>query len=106
MCLNVLISTVTSPELLKELKESWEMIGGYTDTIKALQAGHGYKHFTYDQGLLRRKGRCVVGPSSELRRKLLRLYHDGVLRGHSGAHTTYKKISLVFYWPKLEKDVR
>ena len=36
----------------------------------------------------------------------MNLYHDGVLGGHSGVHTTYKKLSSVFYWPKLEKDVR
>ena len=104
--LNSLITTVTTPELVEEIKESWNLQDGYSRIVALLQSGKECKHFSLEQGILRRKGRCVIGPSVDLRRKLLSMYHDGVLGGHSGAQATYKKLGSVFYWPKLEKDVR
>ena len=104
--LNVLTTTATAPELIEEVKNSWAIPGGYSRIIEVLKAGQDCKHFSLDQGLLRRKGKCVIGPSVELRRKLLGLYHNGVLGEYSEAHATNRKVSSVFYWPKLEKDVR
>src|SRR5262249_27526762 len=89
--LNSIITTVTTPELVEELKKSWFMTEEYAKILAQLQSGAECKNFTFDQGILRRKGRCMVGTSVNLRRKLLSMYHDGVLGGHSGAQATYKK---------------
>ena len=85
MGLSMLTAAVTTPKLVEELRKSWSLPEGYAKLISQLLEGMECKHFTYEQEILRRKGKYVVGPSVELRRKLLSMYHDGVLGRYSGA---------------------
>lgn len=98
--------SATMPEVMKEVEASWLLLGGYDQVIMKLQEDKIMGKFTYDKGVLRRKGKIVVGPSKELRVKLLNIYHGGVLGGHSVTQSTYKRIASIFYWPKLEKYIR
>lgn len=62
--------------------------------------------YTWQGGVLRRKGKMVVGNNSDLKNKIMQLMHDSSQGGHSGVLATTKRISLFFYWKGLEKDVR
>ena len=55
---------------------------------------------------LRRKGRLVVGNDQNLRLQIVHLFHDSSSGGHSGIHATYKRLSSLFYWPNMEKQIR
>ncbi|KAJ7946901.1 Ty3/gypsy retrotransposon protein [Quillaja saponaria] len=58
------------------------------------------------QDQLRRKGRLVVGADEVLRKELLELFHSSPGGGHSGMYATSKRISGIFYWKGLQKEVR
>jgi len=56
--------------------------------------------------MLYRKGKLVVGAVDALRQQLLQLFHDSATGGHSGVRVTKKRMSSIFYWKGLTKDVR
>lgn len=41
-------------------------------------------HFSWKDEILRRKGKVVLGPNIEVKRKLHELYNNGILGGHLG----------------------
>ena len=55
---------------------------------------------------MRRKEELIVRLLWPLKLKLLKLYHDGVIRRHTPILVAYRKLTSVFYWPKMEKDIR
>ena len=55
---------------------------------------------------LRRKGRLVVGDDQDLRLKIINLFYNTSSGGHSGVLATYKRLSSLFYWPNMEKQIR
>ena len=56
--------------------------------------------------LLRFKGRAYIPPEHGLRREVLKLFHDSPTAGHQGVTKTFKRISAMFFWQSLSKDVR
>lgn len=54
------------------------------------------KH-SWDEKLLGRLGKIVVGNQVELRRKIFYLFHGGSVGGHSSVHATRHKISGLLY---------
>lgn len=56
--------------------------------------------------MLKKKGRLVVGKDVRLRQKLIGLFHNSAMGGHSGSQATYKRLQLVFYWKGMEREVR
>jgi len=48
-------------------------------------------------GLLRYKGRIVIGPNEELKKKILQSLHDSPLGGHSVIQNTYLKVKQLFF---------
>nr|GEY78067.1 putative mitochondrial protein [Tanacetum cinerariifolium] len=59
-----------------------------------------------DSGILKRKGKVVVGDDPELRKELVQHFHDEAIGGHSGDHVTMKKLGSLFYWKGLKKMVK
>jgi len=47
---------------------------------------------------LNRKGKVVVGKDPKLQNKLISMFHDSTMRGHSGMTITSKTIEGLFYW--------
>nr|GFA03576.1 putative mitochondrial protein [Tanacetum cinerariifolium] len=52
----------------------------------------GRKKNSWTGGILKRKGKVVVGNDPELRKELVQHFHDEAIGGHSGAHVTIKKL--------------
>nr|GEW91922.1 transposon Ty3-I Gag-Pol polyprotein [Tanacetum cinerariifolium] len=57
--------------------------------------------YSWTGGILKRKGKVVVGNDLELRKELVQHFHDEAIGGYSGAHVTMKKLGSLFYWKGL-----
>ncbi|GJV36444.1 retrotransposon-related protein [Tanacetum coccineum] len=64
------------------------------------------RHYVWSNSQLTRKGKIVVGNNPELRKELLKHFHEGVVGGHSGVKVTTHKICLMLYWKGLKKQVK
>jgi hypothetical protein len=62
-------------------------------------------HYTIKAGVLRYKGRIVVGNNTPLWQQLMGALHSSAVGGHSGMRASYHRIKKLFYWPGLKKDV-
>ena len=62
--------------------------------------------YVLKDGLLRYKGRVVVGNNAELKRNILQSLHESPLGGHSGIQNTYLRVKQLFYWPQLKRAVK
>ncbi|GKA27703.1 putative mitochondrial protein [Tanacetum coccineum] len=54
----------------------------------------------------KKKGKVVVGNDTEMRKELIKYFHNEAIGGHSGVYVTTKKLSAVFYWKGLKKMVK
>lgn len=61
--------------------------------------------YTLSNGILRHKGKILIGTTRDMRSQLLHSFHQSALGGHSGERATYQRIKLVFSWPKMKQDV-
>ena len=57
-------------------------------------------------GILRYKGKVFVGNNGPLRLQLLDNFHKSALGGHSSERATYQRLKLVFYWPRMQQQVK
>ena len=62
--------------------------------------------YTWTGGILRKKGKLMVGSDAELRKRLIAVFHDDLMGGHSGVLATSKRLAGVVYWKGLKRDVR
>ena len=60
----------------------------------------------WEDGILKRKGKVVVGADTDLRKQLIGHFHGDAIGGHSGVQVTTKKLGAVFYWKGLRKMVK
>lgn len=58
------------------------------------------------EGLLRRKGKLVIGSDDSLRTKIIKWLHSDPESSHSRRELTMKRIKSLFHWKGLTKDVR
>ena len=47
-----------------------------------------------------------MGKDDQLQLKIIKLFHEGGLGGHSGMTTTMKRLTTVFFWKGMQKQVR
>lgn len=65
--------------LTHKLKESYQLDGLDPNTdvlVDSLQHGQHIEHFALQDGLLRRKGKLVIGPDDELKLAILQWLHN------------------------------
>ncbi|GKB18458.1 reverse transcriptase [Tanacetum coccineum] len=60
---------------------------------------------TYEDEILRRKGKIVVGNDLVLKQLIVH-FHGGTVGGHSRVLMTTKKLNVVFYWKELKRMVK
>ena len=99
--------TLCSNDILQRIKHSW--LSDYALVHKIHKVQHSSSHagkYSWQSGMLRRKGKLVVGSDSELRKDLLKYFHSSSEGGHSGIDATTKRIATVVYWKGLKKTVR
>lgn len=63
-------------------------------------------NYSWENNILKWKGRLVIGNNVALRQKLIELYHSSVVGGHSSVYVTTKKVIALFYWNGIDKQVR
>ena len=99
------ISVCTS-ELLDKIKHSWLQDSALVHLMHKLkqQAGIASKH-TWQNGLLRKKGKLMVGSDPHLRLELIKYFHSSAEGGHSGMMATIKRLTAVLFWKGLRKQV-
>ncbi|PNY06477.1 hypothetical protein L195_g002943, partial [Trifolium pratense] len=62
--------------------------------------------FSIKQGILYYRDRIFVPMETGLRPSILQEFHDSPLAGHSGVRGTIARLTSVFAWPNLTKDVK
>jgi len=103
--LTLTLSSISS-DLMEAIKTTWTQDPFLQQVIQALEAGQQQSHYLWQQGILYRKGKIVVGAVPTVRKQLLQLFHDSPTGGHSGVTVTRKRMASVLYWKGLSKDVR
>lgn len=86
------------PLLLEKVKNSWVHDKDLQGVLTKLQAAELCDHFTWENGLLLRKGKLVVGQVMPLRLEIVAYCHGSSLGGHSGYQATLQRLKSMFYW--------
>ena len=63
------------------------------------------KGFSLEHGLIKYKGRIVIGANLALQTKLIATLHDSTVGVHSGIQATYQRVKKLYYWPGLKLAV-
>lgn len=70
-----------STDLVERVKKSWEAYASCVQLIKQLQSDDKPSRFTFMEGLLKRKGKLVVGFDEDMRNDIVILYHSSSVGG-------------------------
>ncbi|XP_074299369.1 uncharacterized protein LOC141630448 [Silene latifolia] len=93
-------------DLLQKVYNSWQE-PTCQQLIQELRSNQdSSSKFNWQNVQLTRKGKLAVRPDVALRQEILSLMHETSMGGHSGVYVTQKRISALFYWKNLKKDVR
>nr|XP_027101676.1 uncharacterized protein LOC113722595 [Coffea arabica] len=60
---------------------------------------------TYQQGIIKYKGRILIGATGTLRQQLISCMHESWIGGHSGNLGTYQRLKGYFIWPGMKREV-
>jgi hypothetical protein len=63
------------------------------------------KGYSLEHGIIKYKGRMVIGDNLALQTKLISQLHDTPVGGHSGIQATYQRVKKLFYWPGMKLAV-
>ena len=63
------------------------------------------KELSYEDGVLRQKGRIYVPDNGTLRGDMIAAYHDHPLHGHLGEKKMQKLVNQVFHWKNSGKNI-
>lgn len=62
-------------------------------------------NFTLHNGIIRFKGKIMVGTTGNLRTQLLNSLHESSVGGHYGERAAYQRMKLIFYWPRMKQEI-
>jgi hypothetical protein len=65
----------------------------------------GTPNTTFSKGLLRYKGKLIIGSTTDLREKIISSLHNSELGGHSGEKATYQRVKLLFHWTGMKQQI-
>ena len=99
--------TVLDYDLMQLIKEAYQT----DDCCKTLIVDltlkpNGTKHYSWVQGVLRRKSKIVVPNVVSLKDKVLEWLHCSGQGGHSGRDVTMQRVKGLFYWKRMIKDIQ
>jgi hypothetical protein len=90
--------TVVTPLWITEVQDNYNEDDKCKELLAKLSIDPQAEiHYTMNNGILRYRGKIVVGDSSELRTSIIKNFHSTALGGHSGEQPTYKRIKLLFH---------
>lgn len=99
--------SVADCDLMKEIQAGYE-----TDTVlknliaELVKSPGSKKHYTWVQGVLRRKSKIVVPMIITLRDTILEWLHGSGIGGHAGRDVTHQKVKGIFYWKGMAKNIQ
>lgn len=103
---SVLAITMITPKWMEEIQGTYDQDEHCLQLLTKLSVQRdSVAHFTLQNGLLRYKGRIVVGNTGSLQQRLISTFHNSALGGHSGERATYQRIKLLFYWPNMKSII-
>ena len=98
--------TAVTPDWVKDI------VGSYANTewlqrLLPQLAVHpnDQQRYTLSNGVVRFKGRIVMGNDEQLKTQIMQALHDSPLGWHLGVRATYHKVRHIFYWPGLKREV-
>jgi hypothetical protein len=95
--LQTLATTAAVPVWIKEVVNSYKQDKKCSDLIAELAiAPTGHPPYTLTSGVLRYKGKILIGNNTDLRNSLLQAFHTSELGGHSGERATYHRLKILF----------
>jgi hypothetical protein len=99
--------SVAKPMWIKEVLESYGNDKKITSLLEEflITPPPTGSHYSIKAGILRYKGKIMVGSNTQLRQKLIEALHSSVVGGHSGMRASYQRVKQIFYWPGMKKDV-
>jgi hypothetical protein len=98
--------SVCRPDWVQEVLNSYTTDPQMTTLLQQLTIqSPDSKGFALEHGLIKYKGRIVIGDNLALQTKLISQLHDTPVGGHSGIHATYQRIKKLFYWSGLKLAV-
>ena len=105
--LNAITLTSIASDLLQQVKASYVQDAVLSKVIEQIHS-HSYKEdkYTLVDGMIRRKGKLVVGNDSKLRNTIIHHYHADAMGGHSGTTVTVHRLKTMFYWKGMHKMVK
>lgn len=95
--------SLTFSELPSLIQDSYKLDRSLS--LQKLQNKELVPHFQLQQGLLRKKGKIVVGPDLNLRSKIIHWNHASPEGGHAGRQLTLHRIKSIFTWKGLAHQV-
>ena len=98
--------SAVKPKWMKELCRSYEGDEHWQSVIaQCLLDSHTGSDYQILDGIIKYKGKLVVGSANGIRNSLLKAVHDTALGGHSGQRGTYQKLRALFHWEGMKQDV-
>jgi transposase InsO family protein len=99
--------SVVQPKWLQDIADSYaaDLVTRVLVQQYTIQAPNTTTHHTFQQGILRYKGRIMIGNNTELKDKIFLALHASAVGGHSGMRATYQRIKRLFHWPGLKQWV-
>lgn len=95
------------PSWLQDIAASYVNDSKAQDLIIKLSVkGTSDDNYSFQQGLLRYKGRIWVGTDVTLQQRIISAFHDSAMGGHSGFPVTYHRLKQLFGWTGLKAAVK
>jgi hypothetical protein len=100
------ISTL-QPNLIEQVGNSY-LADQFSQEIltKLAVDGTSCSPYTLHQGMLRYKDRLWIGYDSALKSKLLAVFHDSPVGGHSGFSVTYSRMKKLLAWKGMKANIK
>ena len=113
--INAVFQIVTDPQLAQQVQKNTPQDPEFQPILKTLQgfpvdkapAASLLAHYSLgEDGILRYDQTRVCIPKGPLRAQILHDHHGIPTAGHQGIERTYATIHKLFYWPRMNNDVR
>ncbi|QRV99192.1 Transposon Tf2-11 polyprotein [Ceratobasidium sp. AG-Ba] len=103
---NLFIQAITPDHDLERLIQDVYIADEYSQkVIKALEENEKVKHWEWDEGLLRYKGKIWIPNNKAVRKLVIESRHDNIAASHPGQFRTYKLLHRKYVWASMNKSV-
>jgi hypothetical protein len=98
-------------DILANIKEAIQEDPGALPILAYLKSGPGLapaslqkamSEYRLEDDLLLHRGKVYVPQKEEIKRSILKLYHDSMLAGHPGRAQTLELVGRGYYWPSMK----